>query len=71
MRGTNNKDVTKENRENRILEIIKNEPNISMKEMSNILNVNLRTINRDIEKLKQKKLIERSGGRKKGFWEKK
>ena len=57
-----------ENRLHLILEMITNNKFISMQEMADILNVNLKTIKRDIMKLKAKGFIERVGADKGGYW---
>jgi len=51
-----------------IIDLIKNNTEISMLELSKQLNVNHKTIKRDIEKLKAKGLIERIGADKGGYW---
>ena len=57
-----------EKRQNSIIDLMKNNSEISMLELSEILNVNHKTIKRDIEKLKAKGLIERIGSNKGGYW---
>jgi len=58
-----------ENRDNLILEFIKQKETISMEELAEKLNVNIKTIKRDLQKLKQKKLLQRIGPAKGGHWE--
>jgi ATP-dependent DNA helicase RecG len=48
---------------------MKNNAEISMLELSEPLNVNHKTIKRDINKLKQQGLIERIGPDKGGHWQ--
>ena len=57
-----------ENRLITIVDLIKNNTQISMLELSKILNVNHKTIKRDIQNLKAKGLIERIGPDKGGYW---
>lgn len=57
-----------ENRFNSIIELIKKNTNISMLELSNHLEVNHKTIKRDIAKLKARGLLERIGPAKGGYW---
>ena len=56
------------NRVDAILEMIKNNSNISMQDMATILEVNHKTIKRDISNLKAKGIIERIGADKGGYW---
>ena len=58
-----------ENRENLIVELMKQKETISMEEMADKLNVNIKTIKRDLQKLKQKSLLRRIGPDKGGHWE--
>ena len=57
-----------ENRVDAILELVKNNNNISMQDMANILDVDRRTIKRDLAKLKAKGLIEHIGVARSGYW---
>ena len=57
-----------ENRLDSIISIIENNAEISMIELSKILNVNHKTVKRDIQALKTKGLIERIGPDKGGHW---
>jgi ATP-dependent DNA helicase RecG len=61
-------DYVPENRLNIIVDLIKKNVNISMLELSKILNVNHKTIKRDMQHLKAKGLIERIGSPKGGYW---
>ena len=51
-----------------IIDLIRDNAEISMLELSKILNVNHKTIKRDIQTLKDKGLIERIGPDKGGYW---
>lgn len=53
----------------KILELIKINPNISKKEMSNRIGINTTAIDKNIAKLKQKGLLKRIGPAKGGYWE--
>jgi ATP-dependent DNA helicase RecG len=55
-------------RQKKILEIIKLNYSISAKELSIKLKNHDRTIERDLEKLKSKKIIKREGGDRGGYW---
>ena len=73
-RNTDNnvhKDVHKEitERQALIISMIQDNPNIGRIEMSTKLGVNEKTIRRDLEDLKEKRIIVRIGGRKEGHWE--
>jgi len=48
---------------------MKQKDTISMEEMADKLNVNIKTIKRDLQKLKQKSLLRRIGPDKGGHWE--
>ena len=63
------KDVTKEIRKEIIMDLIKINRDITTEEIANKLNLNRRTISRDIEELKKEEKIQRMGGRKEGFWQ--
>ena len=52
-----------------IINLIKANAEISMLELSKMLNVNHKTIKRDIQELKNKGFIERVGPAKGGYWE--
>ena len=53
----------------KILEIMKNKPDITIKQLTVILSgISNRTITRNIVILKKKRLLERVGSRKKGYW---
>jgi len=64
------KDVTKEltDRQKTILEIIKENPLVTIPEMSLKTGVTTRTIKRDIEDLQSWGILFRKGGRKEGEW---
>ena len=57
-----------EKRLDKIIELMKNNPKVSMLELSKIFNVNHKTIKRDIQTLKLNGLIERIGPDKGGYW---
>ncbi|GBU25031.1 hypothetical protein R83H12_01670 [Fibrobacteria bacterium R8-3-H12] len=57
-----------ENRFTAIIDLIKDNPEISMMDLSNMLNVSHKTIKRDIQILKSKGLLERLGADKGGYW---
>jgi len=57
-----------ENRLTTIIDLIKNDIRISMLDLSKRLNVNHKTIKRDIEKLKSEGIIQRVGPAKGGYW---
>lgn len=60
------KDVTKEKE---ILALLREDASMTTTEMAQKLSVNRRTVQRELEKLKKKKHIERKGGRRYGYWE--
>ena len=51
-----------------IIDLIKKNPNITQNEISNFLNINKSTVMRNINKLKEKKIIARIGSTKNGQW---
>lgn len=53
--------------ENQILQLIKNNPNITQKEIANILKLSEKTIKRNTNKLKEKGLLKRIGADKNGY----
>ena len=53
----------------KIIQLIKEDKNITILELSDILNVTDKTIKRDISKLKDKHKIKRVGSSKSGYWE--
>lgn len=63
------KDVTKELRVVRILELIIQQPSITTTELAHHLNITNRTVIRDLEALENQNKITRIGGRKNGYWE--
>ena len=64
------KDVTKDDViEMKILVLLKENASITTTEMSKQLSVNRRTIQRGLEVLKNKGVIERKGGKRYGYWE--
>ena len=62
------KDVTKESRISKIIELIKLNPKITTYELANQINRTNRTVLRDLEDLKKQNIIVRIGGRKEGIW---
>ena len=52
----------------KILELIKQNPQISRKELCESLEINPSAVQKHIEKLKAQNIIERSGGAKGGKW---
>ena len=68
--GNVTKDVTKElsERQNIILDLIKENPLVTIPEMSLKIGVVIRTVKRDIEYLQSNGFIIREGGRKEGHW---
>lgn len=52
----------------KLLSILKEEPDITQIELSNRLNVSRRTISTLLSSLKNKKIIERIGSDRKGYW---
>ncbi len=63
------KDVTKDKRLSDILKMIAQNPNTTIEGIAEILDVNRRTILRDLDILQKKNVIKRIGGRKTGSWE--
>jgi ATP-dependent DNA helicase RecG len=57
-----------ENRFLLIIRLIEKNNMLSMQDMANLLNVHEKTIKRDIQKLKQKGLLERIGSDRGGYW---
>ena len=62
------KDAPKDVRIKNILIEIGSNNKITINELSKLFDVDVKTIKRDIEILKQQKKIERAGGRKEGYW---
>ena len=54
--------------ENAILDLIKANPNLSAREISELLGIPFRSVQRYLSNLKEKKVIERAGSNKKGYW---
>ena len=67
--GDNVGDNVGEKRLIKILAILKTNNTISAHNISKLLNVTSRTIERDIEKLKQQKRLKRIGDERTGHWE--
>ena len=53
----------------KVLLLIMNDPNATMLEIANKLNVTKRTVERAVKLLREKKRIERKGGKRFGYWE--
>ncbi len=62
-------DVTLPDRQNLIIRILRERADITVDEIAEKLNVNRRTVIRDLGKLQELNLIKRFGGRKIGYWE--
>ncbi|GFI25856.1 hypothetical protein IMSAGC012_00971 [Lachnospiraceae bacterium] len=72
--ATKNQDVTKNvtknvSKETEILTLLREDASMTTTEMAQKLSVNRRTVQRELEKLKNKNCIERKGGRRYGYWE--
>ena len=63
------KDVTKEDRKEAIIEMISKEPEITINDIAELLNITSRTVLREFKKLMAQKRITRKGGRKNGSWQ--
>jgi len=57
------------NRESKLLDLIKENDKITIKELAKYFNVSDKTIKRDIEKLKNENKLKRNGSARKGWWE--
>jgi hypothetical protein len=55
-------------RQHKILEIIATDKTVSAQQLSELLNTTARTIEREIRKMRDMKIIERMGGDRGGFW---
>lgn len=53
----------------KIIELIRNNKNITMQEMANVLGLNKRSVATNIKKLQEHGLIRRVGANKNGYWE--
>ena len=64
------KDVVKElsDRQRIIVSLMNNDKQISAAELSQIINVNVRTVQREIATLEKTGVISRMAGRKSGYW---
>lgn len=76
--GKVGKDVGKENEaieqsltdfENRTLQAMAENSTVTISDLSQMLNITERHVERIIKKLRENKMIERKGGRKQGYWE--
>lgn len=61
-------DVPLNERQIEIFEIIKQTPHVTQQQLSEMLNVNIKTIKRDLLYLQEKKQIIRMGSKKTGYW---
>ena len=61
--------VPKEKRLKLILDLIKENPGITQPTLASEFNVDIKTIKRDMEKLKAENKVIRIGGSKDGYWE--
>ena len=61
-------DDTLDSLEKRILEIILENPKVTQKEITEILDVSIRTVKRSMKNLLDKGIIERNGGKRFGQW---
>lgn len=52
----------------RIIHYINNDTTVSASKMAKLLSVSVRTIKRDIDRMKEQGLIERIGSEKSGYW---
>lgn len=74
MQKEKNKNVTENvtenlnNKEKFILKKICEKPNITQKEISEDININIRQISRILKKFKDKKIIKRIESDRKGYW---
>ena len=58
-----------ETRENRIIKLMKNYPNIKVEEIAEALGVSVRTVKSVISTLEKNNIIKRTNGKKYGYWE--
>ena len=56
------------NTEIKIMELIKNNPNITQKELAEKINLTEKTVRRNTTKLKEKGVLKRIGADKNGYW---
>ena len=64
----NNKTINLNDVDKKIMNIIKNDPNVTIEECSMKVNKSIRTINNIFKKLKELNLLERIGSKKTGYW---
>ena len=55
--------------EDKVLDLIRENSEITIGQMSEILNISVRTMNRILNDLKEQKKIKRSGSKKEGYYE--
>jgi ATP-dependent DNA helicase RecG len=63
------KDVSKDDRASTLLSLLKEDPAITIDQLAQKCLVNIKTIQRDLERLKSNSSVRRVGGRKNGHWE--
>jgi len=62
------KKLKPKHRQEKIIEIMRNTPNTTAFELSKIFLVSISTIERDLKKLTDEKMIEYTGSAKDGYW---
>ncbi|QDY87640.1 HTH domain-containing protein [Mycoplasma anserisalpingitidis] len=60
--------VKKLNKKEKILNLIRNNSNLTSKQLSDYFSLSLRTVKRDLKEMVEENLIEYIGSSKKGFW---
>ena len=65
--NTTTKTTTKD-KEKEILELIRNNPHLTSKEIGELVGLSINGVRYHIKNLKRKQLLERTGGSKKGYW---
>ena len=53
----------------KILDAIRDRPSITIPELAGLIGITERSVQRNIQKLRQEALLRRLGGRKEGYWE--
>ena len=69
LHGRDQENVQEKSRASAIIELIRADNSISLRELSKKLGVSSKTVQREIEKLKAKNVVRRIGGDKGGHWE--
>jgi len=62
------KEASSEKSSDKIMNLIKENPKITIEEISGLLNITTRAVEKNLIKLKTKGLVERFGSRKIGYW---